>query len=273
MNDLFVFLATLIVIVVVAVALFRLLVDVVTVHDYERGVRYSRGRFVGLVGAGAWPVFRPVGEIRVLDGRPVSLAIEGQEVLTADGVGLKVSLAARYVVADAVAAITADQDYRRALYLTLQLGLRDAVAGRTVEEVLAARSEIGRTVLERSGSGLAVLGLELLSVEVRDLMLPGELRRAYASVVSARKEGEAALERARGETAALRNLANAAGMIEQHPGLLQVRLLQEIGGSSGNTIMVGMPDGATAPPAPVAGGRRRATDRSTTGAGQDTERP
>lgn len=254
MTDLFAFLAAVLVLVVIAVAVVRLLVDVVTVHDYERGIRYTRGQFSGLLGAGTHAAFRPTTSIRVLDGRPLYQLIEGQEVMTADGIGVKLSLAARYVVADAVTAVTADQDYRRALYLTLQLGLRDAVAGRTAEEVLATRAELGRAVLERVGSPIAALGLELLTVEVRDVMLPGELRRAYVSVVAARKEGEAALERARGETAALRNLANAAGMLEQHPGLLQVRLLQEIGGSSGNTIMVGLPDGA-APPA--AGARRR----------------
>jgi regulator of protease activity HflC (stomatin/prohibitin superfamily) len=261
MTDLFVTLATVIVLVVVAAAVIRLLVDVVTIRDYERGLRYTRGRFAGLLDAGTYTAFRPMSQIHVLDGRPVSLVIEGQEVLTGDGIGVKISLAARYVVADVVTAVTGDQDFRRALYITLQLALRDAVGGRTLDEVLATRAEIGRATLERAGSLVAALGVELLAVEVRDLMLPGELRRAYAAVVAARKEGEVALERARGETAALRNLANAAGMLEQHPGLLQIRLLQEVGGSSGNTIMMGMPDGATPAGTGVTGSRRRPTDR------------
>ena len=91
---------------------------------------------------------------------------------------------------------------------------------------------------------LARLGVELLSVDVRDLMLPAELKRAFAGVVAARKDGEIALERARGETAALRNLANAGRMLEDNPGLVQLRLLQEIGGSTGNTVVIGLPDGA-----------------------------
>jgi regulator of protease activity HflC (stomatin/prohibitin superfamily) len=129
------------------------------------------------------------------------------------------------------------------LHLILQLALREALAGRTAEELLATRRELGPTVMERSASAVARIGIELLSVDVRDLMLPGELKRAFAGVVAARKEGEIALERARGETAALRNLANAARMVEEHPALVQLRLLQEVGGSTGNTVVVGMPDG------------------------------
>jgi regulator of protease activity HflC (stomatin/prohibitin superfamily) len=251
---------SIVVVLVVVVAVARLLFDVVTVHDYERGLRYNRGRFAGLLDAGTHVVFRPLGEIKVLDGRPLVRAIEGQEVLTADGVNIKVSLATRFVVDDPVSAVTGDQDYLRAFHVILQLGLREAVAGRTADELLAARSEIGRLVLDLTASRIAALGLELLSVEVRDLMLPAELKRAFTGVVAARKAGEAALERARGETAALRNLANAAGVLEQHPGLLQIRALQEVGGSSGNTIMLGLADGATLPPT-----RRRATEKEPAG--------
>ena len=94
-------------------------------------------------------------------------------------------------------------------------------------------------------------------------MVPSELKRAFAGIVAARREGEAALERARGETAALRSLANAGRMIEDNPGLLQLRILQQLGGSSGNTIMLGMPGAATG--RGRAAGRRR-PGRRTVGA-------
>ena len=241
MNPVYVLLV-LALIVVVVVAIARLLFDLVTIHDYERGLRYVRGRFVGLLGAGVYAAFRPLMDVRVIDLRPAFLTVEGQEVLTSDGVNLKVSLAARYAVGDPVAAVTADQDYRRATYILLQLALREAMAGRTADDLLVARGELGPLILERSAGPLAKLGLELLSVDVRDLMVPGELKRAFAGVIGARKDGEAALERARGETAALRSLANAARMLEDHPGLVQLRVLQEIGASSGNTVVLGVPE-------------------------------
>jgi regulator of protease activity HflC (stomatin/prohibitin superfamily) len=235
-------------IVVVAVAVVRLLFDVVTVHDYERGLRYRRGQFTGLLDAGAYVSFRPISQIQVIDVRPVFVTIDGQDILMADGVNVRISLVARYVVGDPAAAVRGDQDYQRALHVMLQLALREALAGRTAEELLASRRELGPVVMERSASSVARIGIELLSVDVRDLMLPGELKRAFAGVVAARKNGEIAVERARGETAALRNLANAAGMVEDHPALMQLRLLQEVGGSTGNTVVVGMPDGTVPRP-------------------------
>ena len=231
------------IIVILGILVARLWVQVVTVHDYERGLRYRQGRFSGLVDPGTHVSLPPFTEIRILDGRPSFLTIEGQEVLTSDGVPLKVSLAARYVIGDPVAAVMGDQSYGRAMHLELQLGLRDVLAAGTVDEVLASRSTVGPAVMERVATKLARIGIELLSVEVRDLMVPGDLKRIFAGVVAARKEGEAALERVRSETAALRNLANAGRMVEENPGLLQLRMLQQLGGSSGNTVMLTMPDG------------------------------
>jgi regulator of protease activity HflC (stomatin/prohibitin superfamily) len=229
--------------IVLVVVLIRALVHVVTIHDYERGLRYRRGRFSGLVDPGTHFSLPPFTEVRVLDGRPSFVTIEGQEVLTSDGVSLKVSLAARFVIGDPVAAITGDQSYGRAMHLELQLGLREVLAAKTVDEVLASRTAIGPAVLDATASKVARMGLELLSVDVRDLMVPGDLRRVFAGVVAARKEGEATLERVRSETAALRNLANAGRMVEDNPGLLQLRMLQQLGASTGNTVMLTMPDG------------------------------
>jgi regulator of protease activity HflC (stomatin/prohibitin superfamily) len=221
-------------------------VRITTIHDYERGLRFRQGRLVGLVDPGVHLTVGPLTELRGLDVRPAMVPVEGQEILTADGVPAKVSLVARYVVGDPVAAVTLDADFRRTTYLVLQLGLRQAVSRRTLEENLAARAALGGEVREIVAGRLAAIGVELLDVEVRDVMLPGELKRAYASVIAARKEGEASLERARAETAALRGLANAGRTLADNPGLLQLRILQELGASSGNTVVFGAPD-ATVP--------------------------
>jgi regulator of protease activity HflC (stomatin/prohibitin superfamily) len=240
--------------------LVRPLITVATVHDYQRGLRYRRGRLAGLLDPGTHVAIRPFTEIHVLDGRPTSITVPGQEILTADGVALRVSLTARYVVADPVAAVTNDQSYVSAIYLALHGGLREVLAGRTADEVLAGRAELGPAVGGAVASELARLGVELLGVDVRDVMVPSELKRAFAGIVAARREGEAALERARGETAALRSLANAGRMIEDNPGLLQLRILQQLGGSSGNTIMLGMPgaDSRSVPPPPTGAAASRA---------------
>ncbi|HEU4571530.1 MAG TPA: slipin family protein [Candidatus Limnocylindrales bacterium] len=254
-------------IVVVAALLARALVRLVTIHDYERGLHYRNGRFVGLLDAGTHVAVTPWSEIRVIDIRPTILTVPGPEILTADGVALRVSLTARYVVADPVAAVSGDQSYVTALYTLLHGGLREAIAGRTADELLAARTELGPAVGGIVASELARIGVELLGVDVRDVMVPSELKRAFAGIVAARREGEAAVERARGETAALRSLANAGRLIEDNPGLLQLRILHQLAASSGNTVVLGWPgaEGAPlpAPASPGATGRSRPSRRGT----------
>lgn len=230
-----------------------------TVHDYERGLRFLRGKFVGLVDAGTSYYFRPTTEIRVLDIRPTSMTIEGQEVLTSDRVALKISLVARYVIGDPAAFVLSDSAATHTMYLDIQLGLREVVAGRTVDEILAARTTIGPEILAAVAPQVMTIGIELVAVDVRDVMVPSDLKRAFAAVIAARHEGVAALERARGETAALRSLANAGRMVGDNPGLLSLRVVQELAAGSGNTIMFGL-DGGTPAPAAARTRRSRASD-------------
>jgi hypothetical protein len=77
---------------------------------------------------------------------------------------------------------------------------------------------------------------------VKDIMFPGELKNVFAKVLKAKKEGLAVLEKARGETAALRNLANAAKMLEGNPALMQLRILQSLDTGAGNTVVFGLPE-------------------------------
>jgi len=255
------YVVALLIALLIVVLVIRPALRIVTINDYQRGLRFRGGRLIGLVPPGTHVALRPYSDILVLDGRPTSLAVPGQEILTVDGVALKVSLSARYVVADPIAAFINDQSYVNALYQELHGALRDAIATRTVDDILATRADIGAEISGGVASDLARIGVELLRVDVRDVMVPGELKRAFAGIVAARRDGEIALERARGETAALRSLANAGRMLDDNPGLLQLRVLQQLGGTSGNTVMLGLggADGRLPGPPPPP---RAAPDRS-----------
>jgi regulator of protease activity HflC (stomatin/prohibitin superfamily) len=211
----------------------------VTVFEFERGLRYRRGRFIGTLQPGTHWVTRRGGTITKVDVRPYVLAIPGQELLTSDGIGVKVSLIAGVEVVDPAAAINQVQNYTTTLYALIQVALRQIVSSRSLEELIAGRTDVGPKVLEASAQPALAFGLKVTSIDVRDLMLPGDLKRIFAQEVAARKEGLAALEKARGETAALRNLANAARMIEDNPALMQLRLLQQLGATGGNTVVLG----------------------------------
>jgi len=121
--------------------------------------------------------------------------------------------------------------------------LRAVVSGIAVEELLDQRVEIGAQILERVQPETAKIGINVHSVEVKDVMFSAELKRAFAEVLKSKQEGQAALERARGESAALRNLANAAKLLEGNPGLLNLRLMQSLSAAqnAGNTLVLGVP--------------------------------
>ena len=229
---------------VALLTLARLLVRKVVVREQTTALLYRNGRFARALGPGAHWLWRSGREVVHFDQREQLAGLSGQEVLTRDGVPVKLSLVARYkLVAPEVAARTA-ASYTDALHLSLQLALRQAVSELELEELMAERARAGRRAGELARAEVERLGAELLAADVRDVILSGELKRAFAETVRLRKEGQAALERVRAETAALRGLANAAGLVRDNPALLSLRLLESIaeaGKGHGNKLVVKLP--------------------------------
>ena len=212
----------------------------ITIFEYERGLKYVKGRFKKVLPPGRyWVWLLGNTTIRKVDIRPQYVSVPGQAVLTADGVGLKVSLMAVYEINDPATAINQVSNYQQALYLTLQSSLREVVGAIAMDDLMGHQIRLNQQLQEKSAGHLVTMGLRLISVNIKDLMLPGDLKKLYAQVVQARQEGLAQLERARGETAALRNLANAARLVNDNPTLLKLRVVQALENSSGNTFFMG----------------------------------
>jgi regulator of protease activity HflC (stomatin/prohibitin superfamily) len=211
-----------------------------TVYEFERGLRYVRGKFKAVLQPGQYWYLPWLTSLRKVDVRPRFASIAGQEVLSGDGVTLKISLAANYEVVKPDRAVNNVQNFQETFYLELQLALRLLVGSVDIDSLMTTRDEISRKLAEMTQAKAEELGLRLISVGIRDITFPGKLKEVFAQVVGARKEGLAVLEKARGETAALRNLANAAKMIESNPSLMQLRVLQTLGASSGNTLVLGL---------------------------------
>jgi len=209
------------------------------------GLLYHEGKFVTVLSAGRHSRWGRHYTIDAQDLRRTSLVIAGQEVLTADNVGLKLSLIVGYQVVDAVKAAHETQNWQSDVYTAAQLALRGVVSGVAVEALLGQRLEIGAQLLARVQSEAARIGINVHSVEVKDVMFPADLKRAFGEVLKSKQEGQAAVERARGESAALRNLANAAKLLEGNPALLNLRLMQSLSAAqtAGNTLVLGMPGG------------------------------
>ena len=246
---------------VIARLLIKELRHVFRVPEGWAGLMYRHGLYVRRNNAGRHVLWGFGWTVRLMDLRKASLLVPGQEVLTADSVSLKLSLLVTYQVADPVKAAHETQNWKSDLYNMAQLALRAAVNGVTVEALLNQRLEIGAQLLARVQPEAAKMGVNVLAVEVKDVIFPAELKRAFADVLKAKQEGQAALERARGESASLRNLANAARVLEGNPALMNLRLMQSLSAAhtAGNTLVLGMPggfvplkNGKADPPAPAA---------------------
>jgi regulator of protease activity HflC (stomatin/prohibitin superfamily) len=243
-----------IILVVIVIAIFGSIIVAGVAKEFRHaflvpegyaGLLYHKGKFVGVLGSGRhirWGRYYSLG---AQDLRKGALVVAGQEVLTADNVGLKISLLVNYQVADPAKAAHESQNWQGDLYNGAQIALRAVVSGVAVEALLNQRLELGAQLLARVQQDSAKIGVNLLAVEVKDVMFPAELKRAFADVLKAKQEGHAALERARGESASLRNLANAARVLEGNPALMNLRLMQSLSAaqSAGNTLVLGMPGG------------------------------
>ncbi|HZM93368.1 MAG TPA: slipin family protein [Vicinamibacterales bacterium] len=214
------------------------------VYEYERGLKFSKGRLKGVLGPGQYWHRTGSTSIHRIDTRPSRVIVAGQEVLSADGVAIKASIAATIQIKDPERAVMGSDNYHAAIHTELQLALRALASNLPIEELLQKRSQIPAELKKAAAPPLAAIGIELQDASIRDLTFPGELKKIFAQVVKARQEGLAALEKARGETAALRNLANAAALIERNPSLMQLRALQVLGQQSGNTLVLGLQQGA-----------------------------
>jgi regulator of protease activity HflC (stomatin/prohibitin superfamily) len=214
----------------------------VVVREYERGLYYRDGKFVQLLPPGRYRQWRwEHCQIDCVDIREVSQTVEGQEVLTGDKIGVRVTLIAQFKVADPVAARHAASDYHGQLYQDLQLTLREAITGRTLEELLKERDLLSDKILADVAPRARRYGVELMRVGVKDMVLPGAVRTVFLQEVEAELKGRASLVAARHEVAAARARANTAKLLQENPQILRLQELEtlaQLASKAGNVLII-----------------------------------
>ena len=215
-------------------SLFR---STITVRSQFRLLEYVDGALTRVLGPGRHrPRRRAEYELVLVADRIETIA--PQDVPTSDGVSVRVSSAVRWGVDDARAFEEATVDASAVVYLAVQVTLRDALVGTPAEDaVRLARTGLAEQLTAAARAAGTEVGIGVRSVVVKDVLLPGELRAAYADLVTARTRGLAQLEAARAETAALRSLANGAKLLDEHPALARLRLVQAL--PPGSTVELG----------------------------------
>ena len=203
------------------------------------------GEFVETLPPGRYAFWKNMAQVKFVpvDLREAMLDVAGQEIMTADKVTLRLNAVVTYRVADARQAVSVVDDARQALYREAQLALRAVVGARELDTLPGRQGRRG----PGAGAGLCAgawrrLGLEVVSVGIRDVILPGEMKDLMNKVTEAKKAAEANLIARREETAAMRSQANTAKLLQDNPTLMRLReleVLEKIAASAKLNVVLG----------------------------------
>ncbi len=234
------------------------------VNDGFAALLYHEGKLVETLDAGRHTRWGKNFRIALVDMRKSLLQVAGQEVLTSDNVAVKLSVVLTTQIVDAAKSAQSADNFSAHIYSATQTSVRTVVSGLAMEALLTQRVSIGAELRALIAPHAEGVGVQIHAAEVRDVMLPGELRKAFSEVLKAKQDGQAALERARSESAALRNLANAARLIEGQPALATLRFLQTLETSKSGQTLVMNDLSALLPTLAAHGSRASATESGET---------
>ena len=220
------------------------LLDVCRVEQSRVGVLFYDGRYVGTLQPGLYAFWKGAADARLveLDLRETMVELGGQEIMTADKVTLRLNAMTTYRVVDAQRAVTSVDDHRQAIYREAQLALRAAIGTRGLDEFLADKDDLGREIEQMLRNRAEQLGIEIVSVGIRDVILPGDMKDLMNRVTEAKKAAEANLIARREETAAMRSQANTAKLLENNPTLMRLReleILEKVATNSKMNVVLG----------------------------------
>jgi regulator of protease activity HflC (stomatin/prohibitin superfamily) len=226
------------------ILLFLMFSSVRVVQEYERGVIFRLGRFVGAKGPGLFFIVPFIDRMVKVDLRTITLDVPAQEGISRDNVTLKVNAVVYFRVIDPGRAIIQVEDYRRATWLIAQTTLRNVIGQSELDELLAHREKVNQELQRIIDEQTEPWGIKVSVVEVKDVELPQTMQRAMAKQAEAEREKRAKIIHAEGEFEASKQLAAAAQVIGSQSATLQLRYLQtltEIAVEKNSTIIFPVP--------------------------------
>ncbi|MBI2314758.1 slipin family protein [Candidatus Daviesbacteria bacterium] len=210
------------------------------VNQYERGVKFRFGKYVGLMEPG-WRLVLPVIESWTrIDIRVKAVDVPDQEAITRDNVSAKVNAVIYYRISLANKAVIEVEDFFYAVSQLAQTTMRNVVGETSLDDLLSKRNEVADKIQKIIDKATDPWGIKVESVELKDIILPDEMKRVIARQAEAERERRAIIIRAEGEKAAAENIALAAGKLAKTTGGLHVRTLQtlsELSADKNNTIV------------------------------------
>ncbi len=230
--------------IILIIVLVILLMSIKQVSEYERGVKFCFGKFKKIMNPG-WNIVLPIIEsYKKIDIRTKVIDVPEQEVITKDNVSVKINAVIYYNIFDASKAILEVENFHYAVSQLAQTTMRNSVGSVTLDELLSCRDKISTTICEIVDKASDDWGVKVHDVELKDVSLPGEMKRVIAKVAEAEREKQAVITKAAGELEASKNLAEAATTLSEAPGALHLRTLatiNDVSSDQSNTIIFAVP--------------------------------
>lgn len=220
------------------------LIEVVNVESGHAGLWFRDGAYQETLGPGTYAFWRGEGRFKVqhIDMKEITLDINGQEIMTADKVTLRINAVLGYRVIDALRSVSEVESAGQAMYRAAQLALRESVGAKDLDTLLAAKDQLSNEMTQAIAPRAVELGLAIVTSGIRDVILPGDMKELMNKVTEAKKGAEAALLTRREETAAMRMQANTAKILESSPTLMKLKeleVLEKVAAKANLTVVLG----------------------------------
>lgn len=228
----------------VIIIAFIILISIKQIDEYERGVKFTTGKFTKMMEPG-WRLVLPIFQsYKKVDIRTKAVDVPEQEAITRDNVSVKINAVIYYKVFDASKAILAVENFRYAVSQLAQTTMRNAVGAVSLDELLGEREKISTEICNLIDQATDPWGIKVENVELKDISLPEEMKRVLAKAAEAEREKLAVITKASGEVEASKNLAKAAEIMSSTPGALHLRTLStlnDVSSDQSNTIIFAVP--------------------------------
>ena len=230
--------------IIVFIVVIILLRSIVQIDEYERGVKFSKGKFSKIMQPG-WNLVLPIFEsYKKIDIRTKAVDVPEQDAITKDNVSVRINAVIYYKIFDASKAILEVENFYYAVSQLAQTTMRNVVGSVSLNELLGEREKISVEICKIIDEATDPWGIKVENVELKDVSLPEEMKRVIAKAAEAEREKEAILTKAKGEVEASKNLAIAAETMSSTPGAMHLRTLStinDISSDQSNTIIFCLP--------------------------------